>query len=198
MTEVSQELTSLGVQIHGGMGFIEETGASQHMRDARILTIYEGTTGIQAGDLVERKILADNGKALKALIQEMRSLGQDLDGGSRDFEVIRDGLFAAVDELERSTMWLIENAPGDRSLPGAAAVNLLMLMGTVVGGWQLARAASVAGRNLRVSDEDNAFYQAKIITARFYIEHIMPRTVAYARAATAGSESMLAIPIDLF
>jgi len=199
MTEVSQELTSLAVQVHGGMGFIEETGAAQFMRDARILTIYEGTTGIQALDLVGRKIFGDSGKALGNLLEDMRSLGEDLATAEDGLEDIRDTLSSAVEELEQSAKWLVEHAPGDQNAPGAAAVNLLMQMGTVVGGWQTARAALAASRKLSSGDgQDTAFYQAKIITARFYFEHIMPRSIAYARAATSGSESTMAMPVDLF
>jgi len=199
MTEVSQELASLGVQIHGGMGFVEETGAAQFMRDARILTIYEGTTGIQALDLVGRKIFGDSGKALGNLLEDMRSLGEDLATADNALEDIRDILSSAVEELEQSAKWLIEHAPGDQNAPGTAAVNLLMQMGTVVGGWQTARAALAASRKLSSGNgQDTVFYQAKIITARFYFEHIMPRSVAYARAATAGSDSTMAMPVDNF
>ena len=199
MTEIAQELTSLGVQVHGGMGYVEETGAAQHMRDARILTIYEGTTGIQALDLVGRKIFGDSGKALQDLLGEMRSLDPDLANGGEGLVNLRENLTAAVDELEQSVSWLLKNAPGDQNLPGTAAVNLLMQIGTVAGGWQMARAALAASRKLDNGDEqDAAFYQAKIITASFYFEHIMPRSIAYARAATAGSESTMAMPVDQF
>ncbi len=199
MTEVAQELTSLGVQIHGGMGYVEETGAAQHMRDARILTIYEGTTGIQALDLVGRKIFGDSGKALNALSKDMRAFDTELANTEYELDDIRKVLSAAVDELEQSVAWMFENAPGDQNVPGAAAVNLLMQIGTVIGGWQMARAALAASRKLDTGDEQHvAFCKAKIITARFYFEHIMPRSIAYARAATAGSESTMAMPEDLF
>jgi len=199
MTEIAQELTSLGVQVHGGMGYVEETGAAQHMRDARILTIYEGTTGIQALDLVGRKIFGDSGKALQDLLGEMRSLDPDFANGGEGLVSIRENLTAAVDELEQSVSWLLKKAPGDQNLPGTAAVNLLMQIGTVAGGWQMARAALAASRKLDKGDEqDAAFYQAKIITTSFYFEHIMPRSIAYARAATAGSESTMAMPVDQF
>lgn len=199
MTEVAQEITSLGVQVHGGMGYVEETGAAQHMRDARILTIYEGTTGIQALDLVGRKILGDSGKALKELLAEIRSLDKDLQASGDSLGNIRVVLSAAVDELQNSVTWLLENAPGDQNVPGSAAVNLLMQMGTVVGGWQMARAALVASRMLKNNNAaEVTFCEAKIVTARFYFEHIMPRATAYARAATAGSGSTMAMPIDSF
>jgi acyl-CoA dehydrogenase len=187
MTEVALEVTSLGVQVQGGMGYVEETGAAQHMRDARILPIYEGTTGIQAMDLVGRKILGDSGKALQALLQEMRS-----------DDAVRDMLGPAIDELEQSATWLLQNAPDDPQVPGSAAVNIMMQMGTVVGAWQMARAAVAASRKLETCDDhEKGFYEAKVVTARFYMEHILPRASAYARAACSGSESTMGVPVDL-
>ena len=181
------------------MGYVEETGAAQFMRDARILTIYEGTTGIQALDLVGRKIFGDSGKALNDLLAQMRALGKELAISEKGLDDIGEILTTAVDELEQSAKWLIKIAPGDQNGPGAASVNLLMQMGTVVGGWQMARAALAANRKLSSgNDHDTAFCKAKIITARFYFEHIMPRSIAYARAATAGSESMMALQVDDF
>jgi acyl-CoA dehydrogenase len=198
MTEVAQEVTSLGVQVQGGMGYVEETGAAQHMRDARILPIYEGTTGIQALDLAGRKILGDSGKAMQDLVREMRSLDAELDTVSADLGDTRSLLSAAVDELERSANWLIKNAPDNPHVPGAASVNLMMQMGTAIGGWQMARAAVAAGRKLQnCEDHERGFYEAKTVTARFYMEHILPRATAYARAACAGSESTMGVPIDL-
>jgi len=196
MTEVAQEITSLGVQIHGGMGYVEETGAAQHMRDARILTIYEGTTGIQALDLVGRKILGDGGKAMQELLQDMRSVDSGLaDAGLDD---IRDMIVGAISELEQSATWLLQNAPADQQVPGAASVNLMMQMGTVVGAWQMARAALAANGRLGTCDEhEKGFLEAKITTSRFYMEHILPRASAYARAACAGSASMMGVPVEL-
>ncbi len=198
MTEVAQEVTSLGVQIHGGMGYVEETGAAQHMRDARILTIYEGTTGIQALDLAGRKVLGDGGKAMQDLLREMRSLDQELEAAAADLDGIRSSMTEAIDQLEQSATWLLQNAPNDQHAPGAASVSLMMQMGTVVGGWQMARAAVAASRKLgSCDDHERGFLDAKIVTARFYAEHILPRAISYARAACAGSESMMGVPIDL-
>jgi len=197
MTEVAQELTSLGVQVHGGMGFVEETGAAQHMRDARILTIYEGTTGIQANDLVGRKILFDDGKAMQELLEEMRSLDEKL-AAADELATIRAALSSGIDDLTVATDWLIANAPHDQNVPGAASVNLLMLAGTVIGGWQMARAAIAATRRLDDGDPDSAFFEAKLITARFYAEHILPRSSGYSKAAIAGSETMVVLPEESF
>lgn len=196
LTEVAQEITSLGVQVHGGMGYVEETGAAQHMRDARILTIYEGTSGVQALDLVGRKLLGDSGKAMQELLREMRSLESGADG--TDAADIVGLLAPAVDDLERSVAWLLETAPGDQHAPGSASFNLMMQFGTVAGGWQMAKAAVAAEGALASCDEhDRAFLTTKITTARFYAEHILPRALAYARSACSGSDSLMGVPVDL-
>jgi alkylation response protein AidB-like acyl-CoA dehydrogenase len=193
LTEVAQELTCLGVQVHGGMGFVEEAGAAQHMRDARILTIYEGTTGIQANDLVGRKILFDDGKAMREWIEEMRSLDAEL-AVADELAPIRGALSRGLDDLAAALKWLLENAPGDQNAPGAASVNLLMLAGTVAGGWQMARAAVAAKKKLADGDPDAAFLEAKIMTALFYAAHILPRSSAYRQAAISGSDVLMAMP----
>jgi 3-(methylsulfanyl)propanoyl-CoA dehydrogenase len=197
LTEVAQELTSLGVQVHGGMGFVEETGAAQHMRDARILTIYEGTTGIQANDLVGRKILYDEGKAIKELLQEMRSLNAEL-AAIDELAAMHSTLSGGIESLEVAVTHLIESAPGDQNAPGAASVNLLMLAGTVIGGWQMARAALAAKKRLADGDSDAAFLEAKIMTAKFYAAHILPRSSAYGLAAVSGSDVIMAMPEESF
>lgn len=197
LTEVAQELTSLGVQIHGGMGFVEETGAAQHMRDARILPIYEGTTGIQANDLVGRKILFDEGRAMKQWIEEMRSLDDEL-AAIEDLKAIRQSLSSGIGDLATAVNWLLANAPDDQNVPGAASVNLLMLAGTVAGGWQLARAALIATQKLADGDADSAFLGAKIMTARFYAIHILPRSSGYRQAAISGSQVIMALPEESF
>jgi len=197
ITEVAQELTSLGVQVHGGMGFVEETGAAQHMRDARILTIYEGTTGIQANDLVGRKILFDEGKAMKEWIDEMRSLDGEL-AANDTLAAIRERLSDGIDDLAAAVNWLIANAPDDQNAPGAASVNLLMLAGTVAGGWQMARAALAAVRGVADGDSDSAFLEAKVMTALFYAAHILPRSSGYCQAAISGSEIIMAMPEESF
>jgi alkylation response protein AidB-like acyl-CoA dehydrogenase len=189
LTEVAQELTSLGVQIQGGMGYVEETGAAQHMRDARILTIYEGTTGIQALDFVGRKIMADEGKAIGELVSEMRTLDRALAAETRLGE-IRAALSAGIDQLESAVRWLLEHGPRDPNAAGSASVNLLMLAGTVIGGWQMAR-AGVAIVNGAASG-DTAFADAKLATVRFYALHIMPRVHGLAMAAMAGPDAVMA------
>ena len=195
MTEVAQEITSLGVQIHGGMGYVEETGAAQHMRDARILTIYEGTTGIQANDFVGRKILADSGTEIGALIEQMRGLVDEL-GHDERLGRIRAALAEGVSHLEDATSWLLQHAPDDINAAGAASVNMLMLAGTVIGGWQSARAALAITRGAQA--DDPGFSAAKLATTDFYAEHIMPRTAAFRRAATAGTGLLTAMPSESF
>ncbi len=197
LTEVAQELTSLGVQVHGGMGFVEETGAAQHMRDARILTIYEGTTGIQANDLVGRKILFDEGKVMREWIEEMRSLDAELSAVD-GLAPIRQALSRGIDDLTAAVTWLLENAAGDQNAPGAASVNLLMLAGTIAGGWQMARAALAAEKRLANGDSDSAFLEAKVMTALFYAAHILPRSSGYCRAALSGSKVIMALPAESF
>ena len=173
-TEVSQEVTSLGVQVHGGMGFIEETGAAQFMRDARITTIYEGTTGIQANDLVGRKFLRDGGAEMYRLLEEMR---QDLAliVGVSDFESMAQDLEVAINRLDATCHWLLEHAQ-DGLLTGGVAFNFMMGVGTIVAGWLMAKSALVASQKLA---EDQDFYGAKIITVRFYFAQVLPRASAY-------------------
>jgi 3-(methylsulfanyl)propanoyl-CoA dehydrogenase len=198
-TELGQELSSLGVQIHGGMGYIEETGAAQHFRDARITTIYEGTTGIQAMDLVGRKVIRDSGKTMQVLLQEMRQVADDVAGLENDnLGSFHKHYSTGLDALEKATAWLLENYQSDANAPGSVAVNFMMLMGTVCGGWQMARAALIARDKINAGADDLEFYQAKIITARFYAEHFLPRAGAYLGSVIAGSESIMALDDEQF
>ncbi len=194
-TEVAQEITSLGVQIHGGMGFVEETGAAQHMRDARILPIYEGTTGIQALDFVGRKIMADEGKAIGELLAEMRLLDSELAADERLVD-IRSALTDGIEQLQEAASWLLEQGPLDPNAAGSASVNLLMLAGVVVGGWQMARAAVAVVKG--AASDDVAFAEAKLLTVRFYAQHIMPRACGFKDAAMAGASSVMDLPEESF
>jgi hypothetical protein len=194
-TEIAQEVTSLGVQVHGGMGFIEETGAAQFMRDARITTIYEGTTGIQGNDLIGRKLIRDKGLELGKIIAEIRLVQtQALSAGS-EFAVIASSLLDATNALEGVVDWFLENYESNPQLPGAIAVNFLMALGTVTGGWLMAKAALVAKEKMAQDDE---FYSVKIITARFYAEHIMPRAQGYLQALQNGADTTMALREDQF
>jgi len=198
MTEVAQELTSIGVQVHGGTGFIEETGVAQYMRDAKILTIYEGTTGIQANDLVGRKVLADSGLGVQRLLEEMAAFDARLASCGPDLDSIRTAVATGHKRLEEATNWLLGKAQDEPAVVYLAAFDYLMLAGTVVGAWQMGRAAETAYRKL-ASNEGNAdFYKAKIITARFYAEEILPRSAGYLEAATSESSSAMDLPEDQF
>ena len=185
-TEVSQELTSLGVQIHGGMGFIEETGAAQHQRDARILTIYEGTTGIQALDLAGRKTLYDQGEAMADLVQQMRD---DLTlHGQAITQQHQADMKEAIDGLESSYQTLLQQAPNDVMFAGAISFDLLMLSGYVCGAWQMMRSASLVAK-----EENEAFKANKLATVAYYLDHMLPRFESHRRSILAGSESVMAI-----
>ncbi len=198
-TEMAQVLTSIGVQIHGGMGYVEETGAAQYMRDARITTIYEGTTGIQANDLVGRKILRDGGASLTALIADVRSFEAELKKVA-ELTVVATGLTEGRKAIEAAGAWLAANHSRHPAAPGAASYHLLMLLGTVTGGWQLARGALIAHQRLAAGSTgpEAEFYKAKIITARFYAEQFQPLATAHLRALQSGPDTLLALTDDQF
>ena len=198
-TETGIDVASLGVQIHGGMGFIEETGAAQHLRDARITTIYEGTTGIQANDLVSRKILRDGGASLQSLVLELRSFEAEL-AKVADLEVLTRGLREGREAIEAAGAWLQANHARHPAAPGAASYHVLMLLGTVTGGWQLARGALMAHARLAAgaTGPDRDFFKAKVVTARFYAEQFLPLATAHLRALQAGPDTLLALPDDQF
>ena len=197
-TELGVEIASLGIQVHGGMGFIEETGAAQCLRDARITPIYEGTTGIQAGDLVGRKLPADNGRAMAALIGEMRAVEAQLGGSDNiDFPAIRENLAAGIQALEQATQWMLQTIGRDPDAALGASVNYMMLTGYVCGGWQMARAALVARARLNAG-EDEDFCRAKIATARFYAEQLLPKASALLTAVKSGASTALALEEEQF
>ena len=197
LTEMSQELTSHGIQIHGGMGYIEETGSAQFYRDARITTIYEGTTAIQANDLVGRKILADDGAALTALLRDIQETADAL-RQSEDLADLGNALADAVATAEAAGQWLLQHAAEDRSVGGAAGVNLLMLLGYVCGGWVMGRAALQALALLAGGAGDESFLQAKLVTAQFYAEHYLPRADACLATLQSGPASIMALTAEQF
>ncbi len=194
-TEIAQEVTSLGIQIHGGMGFVEETGAAQYYRDARITTIYEGTTGIQANDLIGRKLIRDKGQEFARLIAEIRETQAEVTASGDDMAAIAKSLAEGADSLEQLANWVVEHHRDNPQLPGAVAVNFMMAAGTVIGGWLLAKGALVASAKL---SEDESFFGAKIITAKFYAEQIMPRAAAHVKMAESGSAMTMALADDQF
>jgi alkylation response protein AidB-like acyl-CoA dehydrogenase len=189
-TEVAQEVTSLGVQVHGGMGFIEETGAAQHFRDARILPIYEGTNGIQALDLIGRKTLSDKGAVAHLLIEEMRITIAEAHSVSR-FAAAATALQAAVDDAQKATTQILTESADKPYLSGAVAYNYMMMMGTLCGGWELLRAALAAAEK-QGQGESDPYLETKQLTALFYADQILPRYLSYAQMVSAGSDSIMA------
>ncbi len=196
-TETAIDIASLGIQIHGGLGFIEGTGAAQYWRDARITTIYEGTTGIQANDLVGRKIARDSGRAVRLLIAVMREVEVQLSSHSdAELVAIRRSYAAGLSSLESAVDYLITNYATHGQQASVGAVPFLQLLGVVTGGWQMARAALIAKRRLAEQAADAAFCRAKIITAQFYADHVLSRSQGLAYSVIHGAESALMIPDD--
>ncbi|MEZ5643346.1 MAG: acyl-CoA dehydrogenase [Burkholderiaceae bacterium] len=197
-TESSLEVTNLGVQVHGGMGFIEETGAAQYYRDAKILTIYEGTTAIQANDLVGRKTTRDGGQAAKAIAAQVERTEQALAAsGSADAKAVAGHLAEARQAFLDVVGFMVENGKADPNAAYAGSVPYLMLTGNLVAGWQLGRSLLAAEQALKAG-QDQAFMQAKIATARFYAEHILTRARATRDAIVGGAQSVMALPLDAF
>ena len=197
ISELCQEITYLGTQIHGGMGYVEETGSAQHYRDARIMTIYEGTTGIQGLDLAGRKTLGDNGEALQGLLDEIQATAESM-SGIDSLSAMATSLKQAVQSGLEATAWLLENAKQDRNVTGGASVNFMMLLGYVCGGWVMGLSALKAAQLLEAGGGDEAFLKAKQVTAQFYFDHLLPRSAAYLATVKAGSDSMMALDVEQF
>ena len=187
-TEIGNELAATGVQVHGGMGFIEETGAAQYMRDLRITTIYEGTTGIQANDLIGRKIGRDHGAAMVALILEMRAELEAMEGSDAVTRSVKHSTLEAVEGLREATDSLLEAFSAGKERALAVSVPYLNLCGFVTGGWLMAKSAAIAASRRTGAERD--FYEAKLATARFYAQHILPRALALARIVQSGAASV--------
>jgi 3-(methylthio)propanoyl-CoA dehydrogenase len=198
-TENSIDITSLGVQIHGGMGFIEETGAAQHFRDSRITTIYEGTTAIQANDLIGRKIARDGGQTIKALIATMRKVEADF-AAHNDAEMvaIKKSFLVGIQSLEDAVNYIVASYGSNVQAASVGSVPFLKLFGVVAGGWQMARAALVSKKRLGESNEDSAFYKTKITTARFYADHVLSQATSLSYAVINGADGALQIADEQF
>jgi 3-(methylthio)propanoyl-CoA dehydrogenase len=194
-TEIGVEVASLGIQVHGGMGFIEETGAAQHLRDARITTIYEGTTGIQANDLVGRKMGREEGLTASALADLMdRTVAELEKSKDENVRAIAPALREAVRQLRDTVKWVAATYPANPAAVGAGSVYVLKLTGIAAGGWMLARSAEVAARDLAAGVGDPEYLRGKILTARFFADHMMmAQAPALAAAATHGAQSVLAV-----
>ncbi|SNX29162.1 butyryl-CoA dehydrogenase [Polynucleobacter meluiroseus] len=195
-TEMSIEVASLGVQVHGGMGFIEETGAAQYYRDARILTIYEGTTAIQANDFVGRKTVRDGGAIARLLAQQIKQTERDLAiSASADALAVLKQLAVTREVFEEAITYILANVKTDIKAVFAGSVPYLMLTGLLVSGWKMAIALLVAEQKL---GQDIAFYSAKIATARFHAEHLMTKAPGIAGSIIEGSKSTLALVPEQF
>ncbi len=193
-TESAIDIASIGVQVHGGMGFIEETGAAQHLRDARITAIYEGTTAIQANDLIGRKIAREKGVTIAAVIADMRASAAQLDG---ELAAIGARQNSAVDALEKAVSWIVANFAADPKAAHAGAVPFLHLLGIVAGGWQMGRAAVIARARIAAGDTD-PFWPAKLATSRFYADHFLSQAAGLAESVVAGATGALEIADEAF
>ena len=194
MSELGQEVASLGVQVHGGMGYVEETGAAQFLRDVRIAPIYEGTNGIQAQDLVARKLTRDGGAAMEAVLAEVSATLQSCrDDGAAEMPAIAAALDTALAGVQGSTALLLQQWADERAAALAGAFDYMMQVGYLMGGWHLARSALVASARLEAGS-DNPFHRRKLATARFYAENLLPRANAHGQAL--GNRALTDYPED--
>jgi len=191
-TEVAMESTSLGVQVHGGMGFIEETGAAQHMRDARILPIYEGTNGIQALDFIGRKCLRDGGEVVKVLLADMQATVDQLAAAHGSVVNLRNRLRHSVEQCQEALNYVLENSSDSQGI----AYNFMMMYGNTVSYWLLVKLAAAAQDRLAAGETDR-FYNQKIATAEFFSTQILPRNSGYLATLILGADSFDALePAD--
>jgi hypothetical protein len=193
-TEFSVELASLGIQVHGGTGYIEETGAAQWLRDVRITAIYEGTTGIQANDLLGRKLLRDKGAAMMSLLAQIE---QELaaDAGSVAVQSVRTEAFKTVRLLRETTVKLLDLGANEPDGSLAVAVPYLMMCGFVLGGWLMARAAQLVSTDPGQGGKE--FNAAKLATARAYVGHLLPRALGYSKIVHAGWDCIAGVDATL-
>ena len=197
-TEMSLEVASLGVQVHGGMGFIEETGAAQYLRDAKILTIYEGTTAIQANDLIGRKTVRDGGRTAHAIASRIELTEKELQAiGDASCDRMAAQLGRARKSYLESVDYLVGQGKAQPNAVYAGSVNFLMLAGMLIAGWQMARAFVII-KGGAAQDETPAFLTAKAVTSQFYADHILPRTRAYRDCIVEGAESVMALEMEAF
>jgi hypothetical protein len=195
-TENSSRIASMGVQVHGGMGFIEETGAAQFLRDARISAIYEGTTGIQALDLIGRKTAAEKGFTAKALLAEVEGVVGQLNAAS--LTDMGSALNKALADARSTTSYVVEQFETKPQEVAAGSVPYLELMGLTLGGWQMGRAALIAKQKLANGEGDAAFFEAKLTTARFFAAYLLPQTASLAQVVLHGGESVMALADEAF
>jgi len=197
-TEVGMEVTSIGVQVHGGMGYMQETGAEQYMRDARIFPIYEGTNGIQANDLVGRKLLRDRGESMGEFLTELREFEALVEShASAQISSLRRGFSEALVACEDATQYLLMAGNENPNAPASASFNYMMCMGVLTGGWLMLKSAVAAQAKIDAGSDD-VFYTSKIATAQFYVEQILPRSLAHKTAVMSGADSIMAMSADAF
>jgi 3-(methylthio)propanoyl-CoA dehydrogenase len=202
-TETGVDLCSVALQIFGGAGYIEETGIAQQYRDVRITTIYEGTTGIQALDLVGRKLIRDMGATATTVIKQMEKFAKEAaahdpsTSSGQDVKAIGEALLKSIATLAEVSQWIGMNAMGDLRKAFACSVPYLKLWGVVAGGWQMARAAKIAAEKIAAGDKD-PFYPAKITTAKFYASHVLTQGAWYKRQIIDGSGDVMTLPEDAF
>lgn len=190
-TDQGTMMASLAVQIHGGMGFIEETGVSQTLRDVRITSIYEGTTGIQANDLLGRKVVRDRGQTLSALLSDLMRELNDIRGSEPALRSVRNASIEGLTVLRDATVSLLYEFGIEPARAYAVSVPYLHLCGRVLGGALMARSAAIAARRLAEGAPDAKFYRAKLQSARFYAEHLLPESLSLARTVKSGGASVV-------
>jgi len=197
-TEMSVEVASLGVQVHGGMGYIEETGAAQHYRDARILTIYEGTTAIQANDLVGRKTMRDGGATAKALARQIESTEAALRASGEEAALAMARRLAAARQAFLEVVdFVLAHGRSDPNAVFAGSVPYLLLAGNLVAGWQLGRAMLVAQEKV-AAGVDVPFMRNKIAMARFYAEHVLTRVPGLRDSVVDGAAAVNDVAVEAF
>ncbi len=193
-TELGVELASTGIQVHGGTGFIEETGAAQWLRDVRITSIYEGTTGIQANDLLGRKLLRDKGAAMMKLLTQIEQ-ELSIGGGADTAQGVCDEALAGIKLLREATVKLLALGASEPDRALAVAVPYLMMCGFVLGGWLMARAAKLVSADAAQAQQQ--FNAAKLATARAYVGQLLARSLGYARIIANGSSSIAGVDATL-
>jgi hypothetical protein len=195
ITDMGVEVTSMALQVHGGMGFIEETGAAQHYRDARIAPIYEGTNGIQALDLIGRKLALKGGQVVRDFLDRVGDLDGELAAAGDELATLRQGLADGIAALGQATEWMLAGGDDPRDA-AAGATPYLRLFGIVAGGYMMALAALAAQMRLAAGD-DEAFHAAKIATARYYAEQILPQAPGLVGPATRGAGTLFGIDTEV-
>jgi len=198
-TENAIDLCSTALQIFGGMGYIEETGIAQQYRDVRIITIYEGTTGIQALDLLGRKLIGDMGATATAVGKKMEKVAKECAASENaDVKAIGEALLKSLAALTEVSQWMGMTGMGDMKKALACSVPYLKLWGVIAGGWQMARAAQIAAAKLAAGDPEAEFFKAKLATAKFYTTHVLSQGAYFKKQIVEGSGDVMALSEEQF